>query len=62
MELLTEEKIQNLEKVFRENLANDKDEFTLEEFKTILQAKNVSSKLKFFYWLISKGICLGLLC
>ena len=42
MEFLTEEKIQNLEKVFRENLANDKDEFTLEEFKTILQAKNVS--------------------
>ena len=49
MEFLTEEKIQNLEKVFRENLANDKDEFTLVEFKTILQAKNVSSKLKFFY-------------
>ena len=39
---LTAESIKHLEKVFRENLAKDKDEFTLSEFKRIVPSKNVS--------------------
>ena len=39
---LTAESIKHLEKVFRENLAKDKDEFTLSEFKKIVPSKNVS--------------------
>ena len=39
---LTAESIKHLEKVFRENLAKDKDEFTLPEFKRIVPSKNVS--------------------
>ena len=39
---LTAESVKHLEKVFRENLAKDKDEFTLSEFKKIVPSKNVS--------------------
>eukprot|EP00095_Tigriopus_kingsejongensis_P001896 snap_masked-scaffold287_size221780-processed-gene-0.16 protein:Tk01896 transcript:snap_masked-scaffold287_size221780-processed-gene-0.16-mRNA-1 annotation:"nadph oxidase" len=39
---LTEDNIKHLEKVFRENLAKDKEEFTLAEFKKIVPSKNVS--------------------
>ena len=39
---LTAESIKHLEKVFRDNLAKDKDEFTLSEFKKIVPSKNVS--------------------
>ena len=42
---LTAESIKHLEKVFRENLAKDKDEFTLSEFKRIVPSKNVSRSL-----------------
>lgn len=37
---LTEENLKHLEKVFRENLAKDKEEFTLSEFKKIVPSKN----------------------
>jgi len=37
---LTAESVKHLEKVFRENLAKDKDEFTLAEFKKIVPSKN----------------------
>ena len=39
---LTAENLKHLEKVFRENLAKDKKEFTLAEFKKIVPSKNVS--------------------
>lgn len=42
---LTEENLKHLEKVFRENLAKDKEEFTLSEFKKIVPSKNVSINL-----------------
>ena len=40
---LTPENLKHLENVFRENLAKDKEEFTLAEFKKIVPSKNVSS-------------------
>ena len=39
---LTPENLKRLENVFRDNLAKDKDEFTLAEFKKIVPSKNVS--------------------
>ena len=33
-----------MEKVFRDTLAKDKDEFTLAEFKKLVPSKNVSEK------------------
>ncbi len=39
---LTAENLKHLEKVFRDNLAKDKQEFTLAEFKKIVPSKNVS--------------------
>jgi hypothetical protein len=38
---LTPENLKHLENVFRENLAKDKNEFTLAEFKKIVPSKNV---------------------
>ena len=40
---LTPENLKHLENVFRENLAKDKEEFTLAEFKKIVPSKNVSA-------------------
>jgi hypothetical protein len=39
---LSQENLKHLEKVFRNHLAKDKDEFTLAEFKQIVPSKNVS--------------------
>ncbi len=39
---LTSENLKHLEKIFRDNLAKDKQEFTLAEFKKIVPSKNVS--------------------
>ena len=41
---LTAENLKHLEKVFRDTLAKDKDEFTLAEFKKLVPSKNVSAK------------------
>ena len=41
---LTSENLKHLEKVFADNLAKDKQEFTLAEFKKIVPSKNVSGK------------------
>jgi hypothetical protein len=35
-----------LEKVFRENLAKDNEEFTLAEFKKIVPSKNVGAAVR----------------
>lgn len=50
---LTAENLKHLEKVFRENLAKDKEEFTLAEFKKIVPSKNVSAST-FPFWNILK--------
>lgn len=44
---LTPENLKHLENVFRDNLAKDKEEFTLAEFKKIVPSKNVSGDLHF---------------
>jgi len=46
---LSAENLKHLEKVFRENLAKDKEEFTLAEFKKIVPSKNVSE------WWVGEG-------
>ncbi len=57
---LTPENLKHLENVFRDNLAKDKNEFTLAEFKKIVPSKNVS-RYKFYIDAINainlKGIC-----
>ena len=47
---LTPENLKHLENVFRENLAKDKDEFTLYEFKKIVPSKNVNMLFYFLRW------------
>ena len=39
---LSKENLKHLEKVFRNHLAKDNEEFTLAEFKQIVPSKNVS--------------------
>ena len=48
---LTPENLKHLENVFRENLAKDKDEFTLAEFKKIVPSKNVIHFILLYYYL-----------
>ena len=50
---LSKENLKHLEKVFRNHLAKDNEEFTLAEFKQIVPSKNVS--LQPVYWL-KKGV------
>ena len=46
---LSKENLKHLEKVFRNHLAKDNEEFTLAEFKQIVPSKNVS--VPPLYWL-----------
>ncbi len=64
---LSAENLKHLEKVFRDNLAKDKEEFTLAEFKKIVPSKNVRRKkgggrretrqTTFFFLPCSCGFC-----
>ena len=53
---LTEEQVQNLEDVFRQNLPPDQNTLTLKEFKKFMPSKNVRNRLRLndFYLLLSK--------
>ena len=54
---LTEEQVQNLEDVFRQNLPPDQNTLTLKEFKKFMPSKNVRNRLRLndFYLLLSKN-------
>ena len=41
---LTEEQVQNLEDVFRQNLPPDQNTLTLKEFKKFMPSKNVRNR------------------
>ena len=54
---LTEEQVQTLEDVFRQNLPPNQNTLTLKEFKKFMPSKNVRNRLRSndFYLLLSKN-------